>query len=292
MGRVLAAVAARVGLGADGLDVRPVGGGSIATSFRIANDERACFVKTAPGESLDRFAAEAEGLSALRDARALRVPDVLAVGTVDRHAFLALEWIDFGQTSRAADAELGERLAWQHRVSAHAFGWHRDNVIGATPQANGWLDDWLLFWRLRRLEPQIELAQKRGAPRRTLDRALRLVAAMAAFFTSHRPVPSLLHGDLWGGNWAVDRTGRPLLFDPAVYFGDRETDIAMTRLFGGFGPAFYSAYHATWPLDAAAGYRRDLYNLYHVLNHYNLFGRGYLAQAEGMIERLLAELGG
>ncbi len=123
------------------------------------------------------------------------------------------------------------------------------------------------------------------------DRGARLLESLDAFFTSYRPVPSLLHGDLWGGNWGTDTAGRPVVFDPAVYFGDRETDIAMTRLFGGFGNRFYTAYHSNWPLDQAAGTRRTLYNLYHVLNHLNLFGGSYLAQAEDMTARLLAELG-
>ena len=138
---------------------------------------------------------------------------------------------------------------------------------------------------------QLDLAERRGASARLLDRGRRLCGIASGLFSSYRPVPSLLHGDLWGGNWATDVSGNPVVFDPAVYFGDREADIAMTRLFGGFGPAFYAAYQSAWPLDPAAGTRRTFYNLYHVLNHFNLFGGGYAGQAEMMVERLLGELG-
>jgi fructosamine-3-kinase len=216
---------------------------------------------------------------------------VRAVGAIVEHAFLALEWIDFTASTSAAETRLGEQLAWQHRTSARAFGWHRDNTIGSTAQPNGWHEDWVAFFRERRLRHQLELANRNGHDGLLAERGAQLLESMGAFFASHRPVPSLLHGDLWGGNWAADSAGQPVLFDPAVYFGDREADIAMTRLFGGFGNSFYTAYHATWPLDQAAGTRRALYNLYHVLNHLNLFGGGYLSQAQSMIDRLLAELG-
>ena len=216
---------------------------------------------------------------------------MLSVGTVGTRAWLALCWIDFGASGRRSESALGERLATLHRVAASCFGWHRDNTIGATPQRNGWDDDWVRFFVGRRLEVQLGLAEANGAPVHLLERGRWLCQLAGALFASHRPMPSLLHGDLWGGNWATDAAGEPVVFDPAVYFGDREADIAMTRLFGGFGPAFYSAYQSAWPLDAAAGTRRTLYNLYHVLNHFNLFGGGYAAQAGAMIERLLGELG-
>jgi fructosamine-3-kinase len=192
----------------------------------------------------------------------------------------------------ALQAQLGERLAMQHRVTAPRFGWHLENTIGATPQQNAWRDDWVHFFRERRLGVQLDLAFHNGLDSRIVDRGRDLGERCGAFFSSHRPVPSLLHGDLWGGNWGVVAGVRePVIFDPAVYYGDRETDIAMTRLFGGFGPRFYAAYQAAWPLDQAAGTRRTLYNLYHVLNHFNLFGGGYGQQAEAMIDKLLAEFG-
>jgi fructosamine-3-kinase len=237
------------------------------------------------------FEAEADGLGDLAEAHSVRVPGVRAVGATGDRAFLALEWLELGAPSTAGETLLGEQLAWQHRLSAQRFGWHRDNTIGSTPQPNAWCDDWVKFFRERRLRVQLELARRNGHDGALARRGNELLELMGAFFASHHPVPSLLHGDLWGGNWAVDAAGNPVVFDPAVYFGDREADLAMTRLFGGFGNAFYTAYHATWPLDQAAGTRRSLYNLYHVLNHLNLFGGGYREQAQAMIERLLAELG-
>ena len=287
----VAALARHLGIPIESISAAPVSGGCISAAFRVTTPAGTLFVKADRAERLGMFEAEALGLEALRDAGALRIPAVIALGGDREGAFLALEWLDLAAGRSRAEHELGERLAMQHRATARQFGWHRDNWIGATPQPKDWLTDWVEFWRTRRLGPQLDLAADRGARSAVLDRGRRLTEMLPAYFTSYRPVPSLLHGDLWGGNWAVDASGRPVLFDPAVYYGDREADLAMTRLFGGFGSGFYAAYHAAWPLDAAAGYRRDLYNLYHVLNHYNLFGGGYLEQAAGMADRLLAELG-
>jgi fructosamine-3-kinase len=253
------------------------------------------FVKLGRAAREDAFAAEAAGLRELAQAQALRVPAVHAVGVHGTQAVLALEWLPL-ETGRDRDAgfqsRLGEALATQHRTLSSQHGWHRDNTIGATPQHNEQDDDWVRFFVRRRLEPQLDLGLRNGLESAVIDRGRRLCGLCGAFFSSYRPVASLLHGDLWSGNYGrhLD-TGEPVVFDPSVYYGDRETDIAMTRLFGGFGPAFYAAYQAAWPLDQAAGTRCTLYNLYHVLNHYNLFGGGYGRQAADMIERLLAELG-
>ncbi|HSC06385.1 MAG TPA: fructosamine kinase family protein [Steroidobacteraceae bacterium] len=268
-----------------------VHGGCINESYRWDSADGPLFVKVAAVQDLAMLEAEAAGLGELAQANAVRVPAVRAIGTAGVHAFLALEWLALGSATQASETRLGELLAWQHRVTAPRFGWHRDNTIGSTPQANGQADDWVTFFRERRLRFQFDLARRNGHEGALQRRGLELLELLGAFFASHRPVPSLLHGDLWGGNWAADASGNPVLFDPAVYYGDREADLAMTRLFGGFGNAFYTAYHATWPLDQAAGTRRTLYNLYHVLNHFNLFGGGYAAQAESMIARLLGELG-
>jgi protein-ribulosamine 3-kinase len=272
-----------------------VAGGSIHQCVRWPGEGGDAFVKFAPLERLDALEAEAAGLGALEAAGALRVPRVLGVAEVDGQALLALEWLDLSAPAEgdaALQGQLGERLATLHRYTAPRFGWDRDNYIGATTQPNAWDDDWVRFFRERRLGFQLDLAESRGLPPRIIDRGRELGERCGAFFSSHRPVPSLLHGDLWGGNWgAVAATREPVIFDPAVYYGDREADLAMTRLFGGFGPRFYAAYQAAWPLDPAAGTRRALYNLYHVLNHFSLFGGAYAQQAAGMIERLLAESG-
>jgi fructosamine-3-kinase len=272
-----------------------VAGGSVYRCVRWASESSDAFVKLAAADSLAALEAEAAGLQALAKADALRVPAVLAVGDAGGHALLALEWLDL-EPAAASDgtvqAQLGERLAMQHRRTAPRCGWQRENTIGATPQLNAWDDDWVRFFRERRLGFQLGLAGANGLHSNVVERGRELGERCGAFFSSYRPVPSLLHGDLWGGNWGVVSGSRePAIFDPAVYYGDRETDIAMTRLFGGFGPRFYAAYQAAWPLDQAASTRGTLYNLYHVLNHFNLFGGGYGRQAQAMIDKLLAELG-
>jgi len=265
-------------------------GGGFAACQRWESTTGPVFVKVAPLAREAALEAEADALRELAAADALRVPAVLGFGTSGDRAFLALEWIEFGPAVAGTEAALGERLAQLHRTTAARFGWHRDNTIGATPQHNDWSADWPEFFARHRLGFQLELAGRGGHAGRWLDRGGELCERAGEFFAGYEPSPSLLHGDLWGGNWAADASGAPVLFDPATYYGDRETDLAMTHLFGGFGRTFYAAYEAAWPLDRGAGARRDLYNLYHVLNHLNLFGGGYRAQAERMIERLLAQL--
>jgi len=290
-GGLAAALAAALG---QEVAVKPdarVHGGSINECFRWQTGRGPVFVKRAPLAQREMLDAEADGLARLRRADALRIPEVLARGCTDDEAFLALEWLDLAEPDEASEEQFGEALAWQHRNRGPAYGLEGDNYIGATPQSNVLTEDWVTFWRERRLLFQLELAAINGHMGRLQDRGRRLADVMDVFFASYRPAASLLHGDLWGGNRAALADGTPVVFDPAVYYGDREADIAMTYLFGSFGPRFYSAYVATWPLDQAAGTRRALYNLYHVLNHLNLFGGGYRAQAEGMIDRLLAAAG-
>jgi protein-ribulosamine 3-kinase len=269
---------------------RSVGGGSISSCARVESELGPLFVKHGDASSLAMFQAEADGLAELAKARAVRVPQVLAASEQDGIGFLALEWIDLRGGSSGSEQKLGEQLAALHRVTRETFGWHRDNTIGSTPQSNREAVDWVEFLREQRLRPQLTLAKSNGAGKDLIDSGERLCERLDRFFADYRPAPSLLHGDLWGGNWGSDASGQPVLFDPAVYFGDREADLAMTRLFGGFGTSFYSAYRSAWPLDAGAAARVTLYNLYHVLNHFNLFGGSYSRQALGMIQRLLAEL--
>lgn len=258
---------------------------------RFETDRGPMFVKSAHRAAFDMFAAEADGLNALAHTNTVRTPRVWSVHKWPQGAFIALEWIDLHPATRSGEAVFGEQLAWLHRTTQRLFGWSRDNTIGATPQSNTACADWIEFLRERRLRRQLDLALKNGADADVYERGLRLCESLEVFFASYRPAPSLLHGDLWGGNWGVDSDGAPVMFDPAVYFGDREADIAMTRLFGGFGAAFYAAYQSTWALDEGAGARTALYNLYHVLNHFNLFGGAWLMQARSMIEQLLAEAG-
>jgi fructosamine-3-kinase len=267
-------------------------GGSIHRCYRWASDAGSVFVKVASDAAAPMLEGEAQGLAELERARAVRVPRVLASGRCGTSAFLALEWLEAGAASAAAEARLGAGLAAQHRVTAEEFGWSRDNTIGSTPQANGRLASWPEFFRERRLRPQLALAVANGFGALLEAPGERLLEGVEALLATHRPPASLLHGDLWGGNWFATTDGDAVIFDPAVYYGDREADLAMTQLFGGFGPHFYRVYAAAAPLPAGAELRRELYNLYHVLNHANLFGGGYARSARGVIERLLAELGG
>jgi fructosamine-3-kinase len=277
------------GIVADPRSPRLVEGGSINTCYRIAaRDGRQLFLKLNEPDCADMFAAEAEGLRELRAADAVRVPEPVANGLAESAAWLALEWLGLEAGSPAAAARLGAALAAQHRHTAQRFGWRRDNTIGSTLQRNVQQDDWLVFLRNYRLGFQLRLAAGSGGSAELQDKGQRVLEALPRFFGSYRPVPALLHGDLWAGNWGMIGAAEPVIFDPAVYFGDRESDLAMTELFGGFPREFYGAYGAAWPLDAGYPVRRDVYNLYHVLNHLNLFGGSYQRQALSLMDRLLS----
>lgn len=268
-----------------------VGGGCINECFRWGTADGPVFIKVAPQDRAWILEAERDGLERLAATDAIRVPSVRAAGRAEHLAFLALEWLDLRPAGREADARLGAALARLHGVTGPAFGLPRDNAIGATPQSNTPTDDWPAFWRELRLGAQLLLAARNGHGGRLQDRGLRLLECVRDFFAGHSPQASLLHGDLWAGNRACLAGAVPVVFDPAVYYGDSEADLAMTALFGGFSSTFDAAYAAERPPAPGAAARRDLYNLYHVLNHLNLFGSGYLAQAEVMIDRLLAAAG-
>lgn len=269
-----------------------VAGSSSHRCYRWRCGETRLFVKVADRGGGAGLQAEAAGLLELAGAQAVRVPRVLARGSAGRTPFLALEWIESRPAGRAAERRLGEQLAAQHRVWAARFGFADDNFIGRTRQPNGWLEDWTEFFRERRLRHQLALAAQNGLAPLLEQPGARLLESVAALLAGHRPQASLLHGDLWAGNWLVDEQDRPVIVDPAVYYGDREADLAMTRLFGGFGRAFYDAYQEAAPLPAGHAVRAELYNLYHVLNHANLFGGAYTRQARASIDRLLAEVRG
>lgn len=237
------------------------------------------------------FEAEAAGLAELAASQTVRVPEVVCWGSTADQAYLVLEYLPLGGAERQAMEILGRQLALLHRQPQPYFGWRRDNTIGSTPQPNGRCEDWIQFWCERRLGFQRELAARNGYGGALQRQSEALLTRLAGLFAGYLPIPPLLHGDLWGGNVGYTIEGQPVIFDPAVYYGDRETDLAMTELFGGFSARFYAAYNEIWPLDVGYRQRRVLYNLYHVLNHLNLFGGGYRTQAEQMIDQLLAELG-
>jgi protein-ribulosamine 3-kinase len=255
-------------------NVQAVSGGCIHRCYRATLNGRRVFLKLNDARFADAFAAEAEGLAALRDA-GCRAPDPVSHGTRGAESYLVLEFLEL--KPRGNYAALGRMLAALHEQHGESFGWTRDNYIGASPQKNDRSTSWADFWAEQRLGPQLALAKRNGY---VID-----AGNVCDLLAKHHPAPSLLHGDLWGGNAGFLPNGAPVLFDPAVYYGDREADLAMTELFGGFAPEFYSAYG---PLAAGYETRKHLYNLYHLLNHLNLFGGGYLAQVSSTL-RLLAD---
>lgn len=269
--------------------VRAVGGGCINSAYLIKDGARRFFVKVNRAASLAMFEAEADGLREISLTGEIRVPMPVCSGVAVESAFLVLEFLDFSVGGKGWAEDLGRQLAAMHRVTASRHGWRRDNTIGSSPQINAQADNWPEFWRDRRLGCQFALAAQNGYKGKLQRQGERLVARIEAFFPGYAPPPSLLHGDLWCGNYGFAHAGEPVIFDPAVYYGDRETDLAMTELFGGFPSAFYAAYREAYPLDAGYGARKTLYNLYHILNHLNLFGGSYLMQAEEMTSKLLSE---
>ena len=270
----LAAIATALGQDDASVSAEAVAGGDSHAAFAVTLGTERVFVKTNTAACTAAFAAEAEALAAIAATATVRVPAVLARGTHANTAWLALEWLPLAALCARSAGALGERLAALHRATAETHGWHSDNWLGASLQRNKHQPDWASFWRDQRLEPQLT------ALARTDKRLAEFVGAaiepVLTRLADHEPPPSLLHGDLWGGNAAaIAAAGEPVIFDPASYYGDRETDLAMTRLFGAYPREFYAAYQATWPLPADAESRVPLYNLYHALNHANLFGAAY-----------------
>lgn len=246
---------------------------------------RRVFRKTGLPTDLPKFEAEAEGLRELAAAESVRVPEVYEVGSDEHGAFIEMERLDLAVPDRNCEIHFGAQLAALHSETAARYGWHRDNYIGATPQPNPSNDNWIAFFREHRLGFQLTLAAEGGYGGELQERGAQLGEQLAGFFGDFDVIPSLVHGDLWGGNWGmVD--GHPVVFDPAVYYGDRESDLAMTRLFGGFGRAFYAAYEEAWPMAPGWQDRVPLYQLYHVLNHLNLFGSSYHGRALQLLRQL------
>lgn len=266
-----------------------VGGGCINTAYSLSDGAHRYFVKLNSADRLAMFEAEAAGLREMAATGSIRVPRPLCTGTAGPRSYIVMEHIELGGPRAGGGARAGRQLAAMHRASRQSYGWDRDNSIGTTPQPNGQHEDWAEFWARNRLGFQLNLAARNGHGGQLQAKGELLLDALPALI-DHAPAPSLLHGDLWGGNMAFDGDGRPVIFDPAVYFGDREADLAMTELFGGFGEDFYAAYRDAWALDPGYRSRKTLYNLYHILNHLNLFGGGYLGQARSMIGRLLAQV--
>lgn len=262
------------------VSLSPVSGGDINRAFQVAlRDGTHLFMKR---NSRPFFSAEADGLEAIRATHTIRVPEVIATGK-DGEYYLLLEWVEAAPKNRDFWESFGHELAAMHlSPTPTAFGWTSDNYIGAAPQKNTPHDQWVPFFRDCRLTPQFEGARHwfhdddRKKIQHLLDHLDQYLAEPAR--------PSLLHGDLWSGNFTTGPDGKAWLIDPAVYVGHAEADLAMTELFGGFHPRFYSAYREVNPIQPGYKERRDLYNLYHLLNHLNLFGAGYLGEVRRILK--------
>ncbi|MCW8924054.1 MAG: fructosamine kinase family protein [Gammaproteobacteria bacterium] len=268
---------------------RGVGGGCINASFQVTDEDRRYFIKTNHSRHADMFKAEAEGLLEMANSGTIKVPCPVCYGEHDNQCYIVMEYLDMGG---GGDNDLfGRQLAAMHRQTASQFGWHMDNTIGSTPQPNNQHHDWIEFWRQERLGFQLDLAARNGYGGALQTLGERLMADFPVLFESYQPEASMLHGDLWTGNYGALPDGTPVIFDPAFYYGDREAELAMTTLFGSFSRDFYAAYNEAWPLDDGYATRRTFYNIYHIINHTNLFGGGYYGQAIGMIEQVLGEIG-
>lgn len=275
VGRALADLPGRE-LGTRIVRESPVGGGCIHRGTRIETDAGAMlFLKWSDAVPAGMFEAEADGLTAIRATNTLRAPEPLAWGgEAGGASWLLVEYVPTEPAAPDTGARLGRGLAALHASASEVtYGWRRDNWIGSLPQANTPAASWGDFWRDRRIAPQLERARRAGYLREAaLDRVLDLTPRALADVEQ----PELVHGDLWGGNWLVGAGGGPVLIDPAVYLGHGEVDLAMSELFGGFDRSFYDAYDDAHGISRAyAAYRRDLYQLYYLLVHVNLFGASY-----------------
>ncbi|MGB7891531.1 MAG: fructosamine kinase family protein [Microcoleus sp.] len=282
---------------------RSVSGGCINQGYSISSSSRTYFVKINQASQVAVFEAEALGLQQMGETQTIRVPEPICWGTEGNSAYIVLEWLDLRSSGDdRAWEEMGRKLAEMHKYTPPnppllrggeepnsgllrgVFGWDINNTIGSTVQINNWTANWAEFWAEHRIGYQLKLAKRRGGHFPQGERLLEVIPELLA---GHEPQPSLVHGDLWGGNAGVTSAGEPVIFDPAAYFGDREVDIAMTELFGGFPAEFYRGYNQVWALDLGYEKRKILYNLYHILNHFNLFGGSYASQANQMINRIL-----
>lgn len=264
-------------------------GGDIHQAYQLHTTEGNFFLKVATQAQFPLLKTEANSLKKLAATQSLLVPQVLAISSQhSEQAWLLLEFLSLSH--QGDDAQRGRDLALMHHQIHHAaqpFGWEEDNFIGHTAQINTWRSDWVSFYAENRLQPQLQLALKNGASSALFDLGQQIMAQLPRFFEHYQPKASPLHGDLWGGNSAFLTSGEAVIFDPASYYGDRETDLAMTELFGGFSDEFYRGYQSVFPLDSGYAQRKPLYNLYHILNHYNLFGGGYLSQAQRLMKQLI-----
>ena len=273
----------------DRVQCRPVAGGSIAQSYCFFDEQNKVFVKCMSAGERDVLAAESDGLKRIADTQTVRTPTVIDSGTIDAVAWLALDWIEMQPLSDRAFGLLGEQLAAMHRVQAKRFGLDRDNYIGRSVQTNHPESDWAIFFFEHRMRVQLQWLDQKYSGQDWEAQLEDLQRSWLANFDGYQPEASLLHGDLWSGNTAMTANNQAIIFDPAVHYGDRECDLAMADLFGGFSKRFYEHYQTAWPLQPDSYERRRYYQLYHVLNHANLFGGHYLSSARRLIQKIVDE---
>ena len=264
-------------------------GGSINNAFLLTgDDETQYFVKTNLSGQQAMFEAEASGLQEMASSNTIKVPKPVCFGENQSQSYIVLEYLDM--SGPADQVILAEQLAAMHQKTVDQFGWEMNNTIGATFQSNAWTDNWLDFWSQQRLGFQLKLAADNGYGGLLQSLGEKLLIEMPKLFAGRKIKASMLHGDLWGGNVAGLKDGTPVIFDPAFYYGDREADLAMTYVFGGFSPDFYASYQNVFPLDDGFAVRKTFYNIYHIINHLNLFGDGYHGQSIHMLEQVLSEI--
>lgn len=272
-------IARQLGLDERGLRFERIRGGDTATCYLLQAPDHSVFLKTLPGAKAGVFSAEADGLQAISETGAARVPRVYGRDRLDDTAWLALEYLDLQDRHAHSDQQLGRALARLHRQAGEAYGWRRNNFIGLTPQPNPGSDNWAEFFLWYRLAEQLKRLERQHPEAGWAELIEPLVRNWQSRFGHHRPPAALIHGDLWQGNSARLGDDTPVLFDPAVHYADRECDLAMARLFGGFDESFFAAYEESWPLPEDHRERIPWYQLYHLLNHANLFGGLWLDRA-------------
>lgn len=268
---------------------KSIGGGCISSAFLLSGDDgRQFFVKTSETGQQAMFSAEARGLQEIASSNTVTVPHPVCFGENESQSYIVLQYLNM--CGKANQRLLGEQLAAMHNITAKQFGWHINNTIGDTFQGNMWADNWLNFWSKQRLGFQLQLAAQNGYGGKLQSLGEKLLLEMPLLFTGREIKPSMLHGDLWGGNVAGLSDGTPVIFDPAFYYGDREVELAMSYLFGGFSADFYVSYQNIYPLDDGFAVRKTFYNVYHIINHLNIFAGTYYDQAVAMLEQLLSEI--
>lgn len=273
---------------------RSISGGCINQGYSLSDGNLTYFVKLNQATKVEMFAAEAQGLQEILATNTIKVPSPLCWGTTQNNSYLVMEWLEFNDGNSGSWEMMGQNLAKMHKVKvSEQFGWGFNNTIGSTPQINTLTANWADFFAEFRIGYQLKLAQRRGfmiPPLPPLNKGGDIhafITIIREILSDHNPQPSLVHGDLWSGNAAITEEGEPVILDPATYYGDREVDLAMTELFGGFPSAFYRGYNQEWPLDQGYQQRKTIYNLYHILNHFNLFGGGYGHQAIETIKQIV-----